>query len=286
MSLLERVQAAWCWNRAEFVPFQAAGQRIGYVHGRLLETLLAQRDLFTFAGGALRLRAEFASFEQRALALEQACERLVEAGHLPALRGEPYAVASAAGPALATLDRAAALYFGIHTLGVHVNGISSGEAPRMWLARRARHKRDFPGLLDNLVGGGCPHGLSLDRCVADEAWQEASLPPALARQAVPRGSLQYRFATEDGLVDADVFVYDVFVPDDFSPRNRDGQVDGFLALGLDELVERLQAEPGAFKFNSALVALDYLVRAGALAASARVELGQLCPELYRRAYAG
>ena len=48
----------------------------------------------------------------------------------------------------------------------------------MWIARRSYSKPTDPGQLDNLIGGGVPHGQSPAQSVVREGWEEAGLTPA------------------------------------------------------------------------------------------------------------
>ena len=65
------------------------------------------------------------------------------------------------GERLATIERASARFWGTLTLGAHATGYtrSAGGRPEaLWIARRSFTKATDPGMLDNLVGGGVPHG--------------------------------------------------------------------------------------------------------------------------------
>jgi hypothetical protein len=56
-----------------------------------------------------------------------------------------------------------------------------------WLGRRSRQKPTWPGMLDHIVAGGQPHGISVVDNVRKECEEEASIPLALAEQCVPHG---------------------------------------------------------------------------------------------------
>lgn len=96
----------------------------------------------------------------------------VARAHLPALDD---------GRLLATFERAAARFWGTLTFGAHCNGYladAHGRPTHLWIARRSFTKPTDPGLLDNLVGGGVPHGQSPFDCVRREGWEEAGLSDA------------------------------------------------------------------------------------------------------------
>ena len=51
----------------------------------------------------------------------------------------------------------------------------------MWVARRARTKATYPGKLDNMVAGGHPLGISAFDNLLKECYEEAGIPPEIAR---------------------------------------------------------------------------------------------------------
>src|SRR3546814_12672169 len=84
------------------------------------------------------------------------------------------------------MDRGAVTAFGIANRGFHLNGlVGAGDAPRMWIARRALDKTTYPGKLDNMVAGGHPAGLTPLQNLLKESDEEAGLPEAPARRAPP-----------------------------------------------------------------------------------------------------
>src|SRR4051794_264824 len=120
-------------------------------------------------------------------ALQAAAAALAAAGHLRR-RGEAFDVReTASGPVLRTLARGALRALGVIGRGVPLKGLVRGprgekEGLRLWVGIRSASKAVAPGQLDNLVAGGIPAGLSPEQCLVKEAMEEASLPPALARQ--------------------------------------------------------------------------------------------------------
>jgi hypothetical protein len=60
-----------------------------------------------------------------------------------------------------------------------------------------------------------------------------------------------------------MFVYDLELPADFKPVNNDGEIASFRLMELDEVAEILAAGED-FKFNVALVLIDFLIRHGHL----------------------
>ena len=68
---------------------------------------------------------------------------------------------------------------------------------------------------------------------------------------------------EDRLKPDVIFVYDLELPADFEPRNTDGEIDEFYLWSLAEAMEATR-ETRDFKYNCALVNIDFFIRHGAL----------------------
>ena len=89
------------------------------------------------------------------------------------------------------------------------------------------------------------------------------IPPGLIAKAVPAGAVSYRMETALGVRDDVLFVFDLEVPADFEPKNRDGEFTGFTLMPAAAVVERIRTSSD-FKFNVNLVILDFAVRHGIL----------------------
>ena len=81
--------------------------------------------------------------------------------------------------------------------------------------------------------------------------------------AVVVGAVSYRMETELGIRDDVLFVYDLEVPADFAPRNRDGEIVNFELMPAENVVEQVRSTDD-FKFNVNLVILDFALRHGLL----------------------
>ena len=133
----------------------------------------------------------------------------------------------------------------------------------MWIGRRADDRLVEPGKLDQIVAGGQPAGLSLAENLRKEADEEAAIPPELADRAIPVGAITYLTERPEGLRNDVLFLYDLELPADFVPRNRDGEIAEFTLMPLAEAAEIAHAGD-AFKFNCSLVIIDFLIRHGRL----------------------
>ena len=246
-----------------FLPWRVEGQLVGWVRPAFAALLERHRDVFVRAADGLRLTPGLDDFATRSAALEQVARELAAAGAIPAYMGEPYAVTPGGREqALCTVDRAAAAYLGVRSFGQHVNGfVRRPDGIHMWLGRRSRDRLLFPGALDNFVAGGLPHPLGLEENLVKECAEEAGVPGELARKAVPVGVISYNRVAARGLRRDVLYCYDLELPDDFVPRNTDGEVEEFLLLPLVE-VAAIVRETDEFKLNCNLVVIDFLIRHG------------------------
>jgi hypothetical protein len=188
-------------------------------------------------------------------------------GHLKAFRRrrELFDVRDeATGAVVATVDRGAIPLLGIPAAGVHLNGlVRRGDGLHLWVGRRAADKRLEPNKLDHLTAGGVPAGHDALATLIKEGEEEADLPEALARQAVPVGTISYAMEREEGLRRDRLWCYDLMLPETFVPRPNDGEVAGFALIPIAEAARQV-AETDAFKFNVNLVLIDLFLRTGTI----------------------
>lgn len=213
----------------------------------------AEQAVLTVEGDAAALTA----------AMDGVVGALTGDGTLLARHGEYFPVKPRwAEPPLFEIDRGALPFFGFRGYGVHLNAFSRvGGALMLWIGRRAPDKRVEPDKLDNMVAGGIGTGHGIVETLVKEAGEEASVPPELARRAVPVGALTYRMAFGPGLRDDVLFVFDLEVPPDFLPRVHDGEIVEFMRLPVRTVLERVR-DTTDFKFNVNLVLIDFALRHG------------------------
>lgn len=265
MSLLDRIATCHRWDPEAYRPFVVGGEAIGRVN-RDFATRLADFDrVFEVGERAVALRPSLGDFKTRSEALAEVLAVLREEGLIQGWRDEPYPVVQSWGdsPRL-ELERAAVPKFGVRGFGVHLNGfVRAADGLEMWVARRSRHKPTGPGKLDQIAAGGQPIGIGIRDNMIKESREEADIPLPLAQRVVPVGTLSYLCERPEGLRDDVVFCFDLELPADFEPQNTDGEVEAFYRWPLPEVIERL-SESDDFKFNSALVVIDCLLRRGLL----------------------
>ena len=243
------------------VPLRVEDRDVGSVAVAHLDALRAWPQWLEVGDDGVRLLAPAAA-RDAALA---AMHRVLRAqGLIRAWRDEPFPLLDpASGRVLATMERAAARFWGTLTLGAHANGYlagADGRATHLWIARRSPHKATDPGLADNLVGGGVPAGQSPAEALVREGWEEAGLAPAQMAGARAAGVLRLHRDIPEGLQHEWLHAFDLELPRGFEPRNQDGEVAGFALCTLDEAAAL--ARGTAMTVDAALVTIDFLHRQG------------------------
>ena len=282
MRYLDHIRRCNAHDMADYVPWNIGGVRAGFVFRDLAKRLRAFGDVFSGGPAGLSMVPALSTPAARTEAMEGVLARLREEGFCRPPRNEPYAVTERVGGAhLMTVDRTAASVLGIISTGFHLNGtVGTGPDLAMWVARRSLTKITFPGQLDNIVAGGQPATLSVAQNVIKECQEEADIPASLAGRARPVGLISYTMAVEDGLRRHAMYVYDLDLPRDFTPRPFDGEVEEFRLQPIAEVAETVRGSLDDFKFNCNLVIIDFLIRHGLIAPD-HPDYIQLCQGLKR-----
>ena len=246
------------------VPFFVGGRAVGTVAREYLPALRAwPQHLQVHEDGVTLYAAE------RSTALAEVHATLRAQGLVRAWRDERFPLFDPLSlEVLATMERAAARFWGTLTLGAHANGYVAGADGRpthLWVAQRALDKATDPGLLDNLIGGGVPAGQTPWQALQREGWEEAGLVPALLASAQAAGVLRLHRDVPEGRQLEDLHAFDLALPPGLQPQNQDGEVAGFHLLPVAEALAL--AARGAMTVDAALVTLDFGRRHGWLSAA-------------------
>ena len=147
-----------------------------------------------------------------------------------------------------------------------MNGfVRAADGLKMWVARRSLSKPTGPGKLDQMVAGGQPADIGLYDNMLKECGEEAGIPLDIARHVRAVGAITHALETDVGFRPDVIFNFDLELPEDFSPVNTDGEVDAFYLWPIKQVMEKVR-DSDEFKFNCALVIIDFLVRHGYIAA--------------------
>ncbi|HXP95999.1 MAG TPA: DUF4743 domain-containing protein [Telmatospirillum sp.] len=265
MSLLDHIERCNAFDPADYRPFEISNRPLGAVRHHLAERLAAFPGVFNVTDGAVRLDDRLVLPTHRTTAVDAVLDQLRREGDFPKALGEDYRVVGQWGDApLLLIDRSAISVFGLRAFGVHLNGyVRQGDSLKLWIAQRAADRKVEPNKLDNMVAGGQPARLGLRENLIKEAAEEAGVPQGMVEGAVPVGALGYCMAGEWGLKPDTLFIYDLEVPEDFTPRNTDGEISRFFLMDPKDVLDLLRSTE-RFKFNVPLVLIDFFIRHGLL----------------------
>lgn len=214
----------------------------------------------------LQVSAEGVRLQCTASACDDALATINHALHAQGLirawRNEPFVLPDpGTGTALATMERAAARFWGTLTYGAHANGFVAspdGCPTHVWIAQRSPHKATDPGRFDNLIGGGVPAGQTPRQALVREGFEEAGLSPARLSGAWPGSVLRLQRDIPEGLQHEWLFSFDVELPPGIEPRNQDGEVTGFTLMPVAQAAELARGEQ--MTVDAAVVTIDFLLR--------------------------
>ncbi|HEX3883692.1 MAG TPA: DUF4743 domain-containing protein [Stellaceae bacterium] len=263
MSFADHIARCNNHDPARAVPLMAGGRRIGWLRRDNAAVLDRFPNVFKVEPERVTLLPTGDAVTVGA-AVDEVVDALVAERLVPKVRNETFDVMPRWGePPIFRLDRGAVPFFGVRAYGVHLNGYREGGRVSLWIGRRAPDKRVEPDKLDNLVAGGIGNGHGIGATLVKEADEEASIPAELIARAVPVGAMTYRMESEHGIRDDVMFLYDLEVPADFTPRNRDGEIVRFELMPAETVLDRIRTTDD-FKFNVNLVILDFAIRHGLL----------------------
>jgi len=254
------LRAAAAHDATARLPFSVNGTLVGSVARMHLSALRAwPHGLLHIDDTQVALRVEAGELSS---VLAQLNAALRQQGLIRAWRDEVFALFDpASGARLATMERAAARFWGTLTLGAHATGYVAdlrGTPTHLWIAQRSMTKATDPGKHDNLVGGGVPDGQSPRQALVREGWEEAGLPPELMQGARAGSVLCLQRDIREGLQHEWLYAFDLQLPAGLSPQNQDGEVAGFECLPLDEALHIAAGD--TMTVDAALVTLDFALR--------------------------
>ncbi len=259
--IAERLRRVLAPPARAYEPWIVEGHVVGWIIPERVQRLCEWRDIFRRSAGGVELAPTLATVASRTAALEDIARALSAEGALTRWRNERYAVAADGKTPLFELERAAARYFGIHTLAAHANGLVGEHARwRMWVARRSPTKPIDPGLLDNLVGGGVAAGCDARATLVREAFEEAGIAGDVAAQAQSAGAIGICRDQPDGLQRETIHVYDLWLPEPFVPLNQDGEAVEHRLCMPDDILGILESDD--ITADASLVIVDFLLRNG------------------------
>ena len=246
------------------VPFYVRESAVGWLRPSFADQLRRWPHFFDVHDAFVTFKARPDSAQGRTDAMIEVTRDLRKDGVIAGWRDEAVSVSTHYGaPELFRIERAATRHFGFMTYGAHLNGFTRrGGLAHAWIARRSPDKAIDPDKLDNLVGGRIPAGLSVDETLRKEAWEEAGIAPALLAGLNCLGAARVEYSVPEGLHREILFIHDLWVPDEFTPANQDGEVAEIRCLPVEEVMRNILA--GEFTLEAGTVTIDGLLRLGAV----------------------
>lgn len=261
----EFVQAACMFDPTDSLsPFTVDGVLVGWMKRSFTDHLREWPEVFSVRPRGVAMLGYFESAAHRSVAIAEVVETLASETIIKGWRNELVSVSeSFYSPPLFHVERAASRHFGLTVYASHLNGLTTKNAePHMWIAKRADDKSIDPGKLDNLAAGRIARAMSPFETLVKESFEEAGIARELAVTAKGAGVVRCKREVEEGLHHELIFVHDLTLPENFTPKNQDGEVSGFECVPLASMIERLEDRAGEFTVDAALVALDCLIRRG------------------------
>ena len=263
MSYLDHIKRCNQFQADQYLPFLINNKSYGLCRKDHVEHLKNWPAVFQVNAQSVSLQSSLESPEERTLAVEAVMRSLFEDGVIDSWVGEQYSISDAFnGTPKMLLERAAVAFLGVQGYGIHLNGlVRKTNGIYVWVAVRSKSKPFWPGQLDQIVAGGQPVGLGLMENLIKEAAEEAAISEAVTQTATFANEIRYCSETHRGLNNDGIFAYDLWLDEDFTPVNTDGEVASFKLISIDEMAE-ITDTTDDFKDNCNLVNIDLLLRLG------------------------
>ena len=246
------------------VPFYVREHAVGWLRPSFAGELRRWPHLFEVSPAFVTLRAKPDTVAGRTAALEEVTRALAHEGLIRGWREERVSISHHyAAPELLRIERAATRYFGMMAYGAHLNGFARRKGlEHAWIARRSADRPIDPDRLDNLVGGRIAAGFTVDETIRKEAWEEAGIPEKLLDGVNCLGAVRVEYSVPEGLHREILFVHDLWLAEDFTPKNQDDEVAAIRCLPVEDVIEAMLA--GDFTLDAGAVMADGLIRQGML----------------------
>jgi 8-oxo-dGTP pyrophosphatase MutT (NUDIX family) len=179
------------------------------------------------------------SAEDRSAQLQAALEAARSSGLLNGWRNERFSFwAQADAPYFLSVERSGFRFLGMMSHAVHINGLTP--QGHLWCGRRALSKPTDPGMLDNVTAGGLPTGESALDCALRELEEEAGITGLAPQAVVHAGAIRTARTEPQGYHDELLHVFNLVLPAECVPANRDGEVSEFICFPPGEVLKRIE----------------------------------------------
>ena len=222
-----------------------------------VESYIAQTEIPALVRFGDHLQLENLSPFLLSQLLQELAEFLKNNDSAPGWRNEHFSWFDEMGHERFRMERAVFRSLGFHSRACHINGYTPQQ--EIYLGLRSNIKATDPNMLDNLAAGGISSDETLQQSVIRELWEEAGVPLEIARLANPVGLIHVRRVVEPkGLHDESLYTYDLLLPEEFEPQNKDGEVSEFIKVTFIQAADLILE--GALTPDAAAVTAEFLLR--------------------------
>jgi hypothetical protein len=262
MNYLEHSKHLNNFDAKRHTPFMIDHKQVGSIRDDFMDYIVAD-PLFEQRDNIITIQDQYTDFASRTQALDQFVQRACADEISSIYMNEPYPVIETpSSAALATVDRGTSSLLGLISFGQHLNGYVEKDGKLwMWIARRSKTKGYAPGKLDHIVAGGLPYGISLADNLRKECHEEAYMEAEIADQAHSIGIITYKREYKQGGKQEIIYCYDIALPESFTPRCNDDEVEEFYLMPIEEVMHIVETTDD-FKSNCNLVLIDFFIRHG------------------------
>ena len=259
-ALEELLETALRSPPADWLSIRMGSQTIGYIqpdYVSAIESYLESTETPALVRFGEHLQIEKLTPYLLSHELQELALHLKKIGLIAGWRDESYAWLDVWGHERFRMERAAFRALGLHSRACHINGYTANH--ELFLGKRSASKATDPNMLDNLAAGGISADETLQQCVVRELWEEAGVPQELSNLVEPVGHIHVRRVVEPkGLHDESLYTYDLLLPEDFHPKNQDGEVADFMKVSWSLAAELIL--DGELTPDAAAVTADFLLR--------------------------
>jgi len=232
-----------------FLPLLVGDCQVGLVSPSVTTHLSHYPNVFNVTDKSVTLSDSLVTVEDRNEGVDRVLCDLREKNIFLALNGwrnERYEIRPKFNEKpLMMIERSATPLFGVRQYGVHINGQvnHSKKGLCLWLQRRSPTKQTWPNMWDNFVGGGLSEGHSVLETAIKEAEEEANVPKPLAKAGLkPAGTVSFFHQTKRGLHPNTEFVFDLDLPEEFTPSNNDGEVSDWRLVPVTDIISVITSQ--------------------------------------------
>lgn len=266
-ALLDTITLCNNGRNTPLTPLFVQGIMIGLVPPTKVSILENYPDIFLKTKDSIILNPKYQTYRQRSAIFTKFLKELFGYSILKEWRNEELEVYPQIGAeSLLRTERAGFSLLGMVTHGIHINGYtlnSENKVDKMWFGVRPAYKKSFPGKLDQMVAGVmCIHDSCMHETAVREGYEEAGLTYEDICRSTPCGSVSYFYRDQNYVFPCVRYVLDLELPSDFTPENKDGDVESFVLLSVTEAKQALIDKK--FRFSSALVLIHFFIRHGVI----------------------